>query len=116
MTNERVLDLEALLARFGGDRSFVDELLTDYRRDVEAQLPNLDKAVGAGDATWVRSIAHGLKGISGNLDLDPLEGAFGELETMASKGDLSAAGAVVERVNALFDAFQKESATGNEEG
>lgn len=74
------IDYPSALERTGGDREFLDELLTLYIEDFEDKYPRLKKAVETKDSELIRDLAHGLKGSSANLSLLPLQDLFFNLE------------------------------------
>jgi len=61
------LDLEEALARTGGDRQFLRELLEMLGEDVPQRVAAIREAVARSDAETVRSEAHTLKGAAANL-------------------------------------------------
>ena len=114
MNKPKIINLEELLSRFANDRAFVDELLESYKSDVSSDLPTLEKAVKERDAAKIIAIAHGLKGISANMVMEPMREVFLRLE-MTAKGNLTEkAPELFEEIKALLEQFEEEfEALGN---
>jgi len=61
--NAAVLNLEATLARFGGDQELLDEMAAILLDDAPHVMHDLKGAVKRRDATAIRGKAHALKGL-----------------------------------------------------
>src|SRR5262249_29197385 len=57
-----VVDRAAVLARTGGDRELLQELIEIFRGDYPRHLADIKAAVAAGDAARLNRSAHALKG------------------------------------------------------
>jgi two-component system sensor histidine kinase/response regulator len=85
------LDQETLLARVGGDRKLLRELIDVYLADSPKQRVRIRKAVAARDANELREAAHALKGAIANFAAKDAFNAALELETMGRDQRLGAA-------------------------
>ena len=64
------MDINATIARFGGNEALMMRFLTGFPNDKTMQ--SLHDAVAAGDREAMKVAAHSLKGLTGNLGLTPL--------------------------------------------
>jgi two-component system, sensor histidine kinase and response regulator len=86
-----VLDTAAVLARVGGDRTFLAEMLALFREDCPQSLRALRRAVEAGDAERVQRSAHALKGSVATFGAVEAFEAARALEYMGRNGSLTEA-------------------------
>ncbi len=83
-----VIDLDAALARMGGDESLVGEMAKFFLDDSPQLLAEIERALDESDAETVRRAAHSLKGLAST----PVKGASmaaQRLEDMARQGKLN---------------------------
>jgi PAS domain S-box-containing protein len=78
-----VVDVAHLTHRCGGDREFVDSLLTTFVDSARERVAQLASSIATGTGTDVVQLAHGLKGAAGNVSATELASVVGELETAA---------------------------------
>ena len=71
------MDVDATVARFGGNESLMMRFLTGFPNDKNMQT--LRVAMELGDREALKTAAHTLKGLTGNLGLTPLFEASTEL-------------------------------------
>jgi CheY-like chemotaxis protein/HPt (histidine-containing phosphotransfer) domain-containing protein len=110
---EPPVELEALLKRCLGDRSLAAQMIGKFQAKGAADVEQLSAAVAAGDVGEVARLAHRLKGVTGNLAMNPLNGVAVRLESMARDGHLDGAGENVielQRQWRRFEEFAKEAA------
>lgn len=62
------IDLEALQARCLGNLDLVDRVLAKFTTQVDADLDELEQAIGAGNADQAANLAHRIKGIAGSVE------------------------------------------------
>ena len=86
------IDHAALLAGVDGDRDLLRQMVRVFLTDYPQRAAEIKKAVRRGDAVAVERAAHTLKGALGNFAANSAIAAAQELETMAKRGDLDAAG------------------------
>ena len=107
-------DFEAALAKFDGDRDFLNELVGIFLQTVPGLIESLKSAVEQRDLLATREAAHLIKGIVANFCADPAYAAALKLEQICRDGNLddltSAHHDVIEEVNRLINA-QKKSHT-----
>jgi CheY-like chemotaxis protein len=84
---------EAVLARMGGDREAVRQLIEVFRQDCPPLVADIEAAVHDGDAKKLKAAAHTLKGMVAFFAADRATAAALALETLGEAGDLSAAAA-----------------------
>ena len=87
--SEEILDLKEVLDRVQDDKELLLELFDIFVPDYAAKRTLLGKAIDTNDFEQVISIAHSLKGASGNISAKLLRGTFMRLETMGKAGSLS---------------------------
>jgi signal transduction histidine kinase/DNA-binding response OmpR family regulator/HPt (histidine-containing phosphotransfer) domain-containing protein len=78
-------DGDAMLARFGGDRELLSDVVALFLEDCPVRLRAIQEAVEARDAEGIRFQAHGLKGAAGNLSAGGVFDAATMLERLAAE-------------------------------
>jgi two-component system, sensor histidine kinase and response regulator len=89
--SEPAIDLAAALERLDGDRSLFDELVEVFRGECPQTMEEIRRALVVQDDKRVERGAHTLKGSSSNLGAIATSRAAAELESLASRGHMSAA-------------------------
>jgi len=84
MTQE-LLDYKKALERIGGDTEFLIELLTDLVNQVDNSLDSLKQAIINNDFENLKTLSHGLKGASANLNVTRMASHFLELEDLIAE-------------------------------
>jgi len=97
------IDLDALLKRWGNDKTFADKLLSKFVEQAPEDVTALRRAGDSGDAQRVGDDAHRLKGASAYVYADEVRRLAAELEAQAREGDLSE---VADRVAEIEAAVQ----------
>jgi HPt (histidine-containing phosphotransfer) domain-containing protein len=104
VSEEPAVDAEVLaeLQGLGGpdDPGFLPGLVREFLKHVDAAVPDLRRAVAAGDSKALERVAHGLKGSSGNLGAKRLSRLSTELQDDGRNGRAAAAGSRVEALAA----------------
>jgi two-component system sensor histidine kinase/response regulator len=95
---ETSICVEELLERIDGDRAFLSELLVLFLSDYPAQLKSTRHAIADCDAGELQRLGHALKGALGNLAAPIASKIAGQLESMGRSGNLSLAGAAVDKL------------------
>jgi CheY-like chemotaxis protein len=90
------LDPEAVLARMGGDREAVRQLVEVFRQDCSPLLADIQKAVRTGDAKKLKVAAHTLKGMVAFFAAERATAAALALELLGEAGDLTGAAEAVD--------------------
>ena len=85
MTNTALIDFDALLAMFGGDRQITAALLATFAEELSADIVAAEQALNQQDTEALRRIAHRIKGTSANLQATMLSAAARELEQASSE-------------------------------
>jgi PAS domain S-box-containing protein len=85
------LDPAAVLARLGGDREAVRQLVEVFRQDCEPLMADIAAAVQVGDAGKLKVAAHTLKGMVAFFAADRATAAALALEKLGEGGDLTGA-------------------------
>jgi HPt (histidine-containing phosphotransfer) domain-containing protein len=85
------LNLETALARLGGNREILQQLVELVRADAESLIERARGAFNLGDLKEVGLAAHNLRGAALNLDAAPTVDAAKALELAADRGDHHAA-------------------------
>jgi HPt (histidine-containing phosphotransfer) domain-containing protein len=88
----------------GGDRSFLADLIAEYRSDGTTRVADMRAALVAGKAEDLRRAAHTLKGSSASLGAVGLAAACRDIEGAARDDRLDGLGAAVESVATQFEA------------
>jgi PAS domain S-box-containing protein len=80
------IDWAALVKRFDGRQDFIDKLLRTVRDNHADTVAKLREAIAGGDGQAVAFIAHGLKGLAGNLAAPALQAKARQVETTIRAG------------------------------
>jgi HPt (histidine-containing phosphotransfer) domain-containing protein len=96
MPTSPVLDIEAALARLGGDQDLFAELAGFAVDDLPQLLENLRDAVAATESADVRSSAHALKGLVAGCGGVRASEVAQQIETAGEAGDIHHAAALIE--------------------
>lgn len=93
-----VINAEELFSRFADDSDIVTEVLRSFLDEIPVLMKRLLDAFEAGAADGVARAAHALKGSLANISAESVAARCYEMDVLAKKGDLSAAYALVSRV------------------
>jgi CheY-like chemotaxis protein/HPt (histidine-containing phosphotransfer) domain-containing protein len=104
--DEVVVDWAKITAG-GLDEQIIKEVLPTYLEESRKHLHDLVSAVNTSNAKDVKLHAHAMKGAGRNLGVVRLSEVAGQLETMATQGDLSQAQELLKKVTDEFEKFEK---------
>ncbi len=90
--------LKKILPRFGNDLPFFTATFTEFIEQVRDKVHELQKAAAENDAQAIKRLAHNLKGVSANFEINEITIAAHELDTQAAAGDLSKASAEIKTI------------------
>lgn len=102
-----VWDRDAFYKRLKGKKERIDRLVNMFLDGMPERMDRLKDAVEEADAKHVYSIAHEIKGVSGNISAGSLHELAAQLEAMGKGGDLSGAGPVFHDANIAFEVLQQ---------
>jgi two-component system, sensor histidine kinase and response regulator len=108
---EIAFDRAALLDRVGGDESIFVEVVRVFLEDAPGQVQSMDAALGDGDMTTLRRLAHTMKGAAGTVGAVALQGASLALEQAIDRGDLSVVRELILPVRAHYAAAERTMRT-----
>jgi two-component system sensor histidine kinase/response regulator len=112
---EAPIDLAALVRRWGldpaGDGALVRELLGIFLGDTPPRLAALRAAVAAGDVQALEHGVHTLNGSAGSMGAWAIVATCDALDTLAHQPDLTAASALLDRLETEFARVQAAIAT-----
>ena len=100
------VNLARLGDTFGDDPEFLTEMYGLYIEDASGRLAELDSALAGDDAEKVKSIAHTLKGSSGNVGAERMSALAAELERIDSTQDRPKVQELAAALHIEFDAVQ----------
>jgi histidine phosphotransfer protein HptB len=80
--------LVALLDAVGGEQAILEDLALTFLADIDEQLNELRRGIGAQDAPVVRRAAHSLKSTGASFGATRLAGACKEVEASTESGAL----------------------------
>ncbi|MDK1020162.1 MAG: Hpt domain-containing protein [Candidatus Hydrogenedentes bacterium] len=78
------INVARLCDTFGDDPEFMAEMYGLYLSDAGQRLTELDAALGTSDTEKIASVAHTLKGTSGNVGAERMSALAAELEQVDS--------------------------------
>jgi CheY-like chemotaxis protein len=85
----RTVDLDVLLAGFGGNRRLVNEVVDVFLEDAPAMLTRLRDAARTRDTTQLAEAAHAIKGSAGLFSQGAAYQSARRLEHLVKSGDLT---------------------------
>jgi HPt (histidine-containing phosphotransfer) domain-containing protein len=89
--SNRPFDLDVAMARTGGDKALLKELITLFLIDGPSHLSEAKAALGRGDGPALSRSAHTLKGAAGVFGAEAVVQAAYALETLRRVSDLEQA-------------------------
>lgn len=107
MTEESPLDIALLDETFDTDEEGLHELLDMYWAQAEQTIPELHKAIQAGDAKSVDHLAHKLAGSSGVCGVKAMVGPLRTLEMRGRAGDLSDADSLIASLTECLESCRR---------
>jgi HPt (histidine-containing phosphotransfer) domain-containing protein len=102
------VNIKTALHLLSGDREFMVEMLTEYRKHFPERLAEIQAALQVGDLGQVSRLAHNLKGVSLNLSINRVGRLASELEEAGNRDEFRHAGEIVTKLEEeaiLLDAF-----------
>jgi len=105
--SDELFDLEEFKERVQDDHELLLELLDIFATDFELKRKSLQEAVDKGDCEEVKSIAHSLKGATGNISAKSLREIFIKFEDAAKEGDVSNTGDLLGQLDETYSALSK---------
>jgi CheY-like chemotaxis protein/HPt (histidine-containing phosphotransfer) domain-containing protein len=104
---KHLLNEEQALERVGGDRAFLDELISIFNRECPKWLAEIDTAIDARDAVRLHRVAHTLKGAAANLGMESARDAALALEVAEPSVDWTRYHAIAANLHTIADELQK---------
>jgi len=105
--DNKVLDVEELLERVQDDKELLLELLEIFSEDYKEKRKLLDDIIQTNDFEQLKSIAHSLKGASGNISAKSLRENFLKLEEMGKNSDVSQAPDLLKNLDSDFSILEE---------
>jgi len=100
--SEELLDLAEFKERVQDDIELLLELLDIYSNDFEEKRKIIEVAVQSKNFDQVKSIAHSLKGASGNISAKTMRECWLKLEEMGKTQNLASAPDMLKRVDEIY--------------
>jgi len=102
----QAIDLKEVLERVQDDKELLLELLSIFQEDFQQKRKSLDQFLQSKDSEQIKSIAHSLKGASGNISAKKLHGSFIKLETMAQSKEFDQMNQLVKDIDQQFSELE----------
>lgn len=106
-SGEDIFDRAGLLDRLAGNEALVDEILSEFMKDVPRKLAALKEALDRHDAPSIQREAHTLKGASASVGAVALQGAAKQVEAAGRAGDLANASLLSKQLDRQFEALKE---------
>ena len=104
--SEQSLDLKEFLDRVQDDKELLLELLDIFSKDFKEKRKHLDSAVKSKDYEQLRSIAHSVKGASGNISAKAVRAICMTLEDMGKNQHLNGIEQLLVDLDKQFEILQ----------
>jgi len=105
--SEQVLDLDEFMERVQDDKELLFELLDIFVQDFQVKREQIKEAVEKSDFEVIRSVAHSLKGASGNISAKLMRETFFDLEELGKNNDLTGTDELLSTMNQQFEALNE---------
>lgn len=103
--SEEILDLKELLDRVQDDKELILELFEIFMEDYTKKREQLTGAFTSENFENIRSIAHSLKGASGNISAKALREAFLKLEEVGKANSLEGHEDLLKLIDEQYEAL-----------
>jgi len=100
---DEILDVDEFMERVQDDKELLLELLDIFVSDYLEKAKLIREAVSSDDFEQIKSIAHSLKGASGNISAKKLRESFVKLEELGKNSDTSGADELLSTMNQQFE-------------
>ncbi|MDD2698411.1 MAG: response regulator [Arcobacteraceae bacterium] len=97
------IDFEQNAQRLSLPFQFYQELLQDYCKLLEKEIPQLSQAIESKDVNSIKEIAHKLKGVSGNLAIDILFSKFKAIEENLKRKEYLEIKHILDSINTIIN-------------
>ena len=108
--SDELFDLNEFKERVQDDTELLLELLDIFCADYELKRQSLQQAIDKGDCDEVKSVAHSLKGASGNISAKSMREIFVQIEEAAKAGDVSGAPVLLGKLDEIYVQLSKRMA------
>jgi HPt (histidine-containing phosphotransfer) domain-containing protein len=99
------IDFEENAKKLSLPLEFYQELLEDFCKLLEKEIPKLSEAIEGKDAVNIKEIAHKLKGVAGNLALDSLFDRFKSIEENLQEQQYEKINILLSSIKNIFKKF-----------
>lgn len=113
--SEEIIDVPEFMDRVQEDKDLLKELLDIFVEDFEQKRIKLTEAVASKDFETIKSIAHSVKGASGNISAKPLREVCIVLETKGKERDAAGLTVLLQDLDRQYTALKKRIVTLKEE-
>jgi len=90
---EKLLDIDGLLSRVGGDEELAKEILALFLDECPEKLASIKSALADNTSEALERSAHALKGTAANVSVNSISELAFKLQKIGEKGDLTGTGA-----------------------
>ena len=105
--SDQIIDIKEFLERVQDDRDLLLELLDIFEQDFVEKRKNLGIAVQKKNFEEIKSIAHSLKGSSGNISAKPMHANWFKIEQLAKDSDAAGIMAIMTDIDRQFAELQQ---------
>lgn len=100
-----VLDVDEFMERVQDDKDLLVELLDIFAEDFSLKRAVIDEAVSLEDFELIKSVAHSLKGASGNISAKSLREYIIKIEEMGKLKDVTQAPEILAGLDKAYELF-----------
>jgi len=101
--SEEAIDVNEFLERVQDDKELLLELLDIFSDDFKQKRQSLQSAVNNSNQEEIKSIAHSLKGASGNISAKPFREICLKIEEAVKNNDISVVGDLLSDIDQQFE-------------
>jgi len=103
--SDDILDFNEFMERVQDDKDLLMELLDIFAEDYQEKIASLQKAVNNNNIEEIKSIAHSLKGASGNISAKRMRELFLSMEDTVKNSDMDGANKILEDLSKEYEAL-----------
>ena len=100
--SEEIIDIKEFLERVQDDRDLLVELLDIYVEDFGQKRKIFEAAVQKKDLEQIKTVAHSMKGSSGNISAHAIHACWLKVELLAKNSDINGIPDVLKEIDSLF--------------
>ena len=105
--SDNLINYKEALERMGGDKEFLEEMLTEIVQQIDQSIVPLQTAIQKADYQTIHQTGHGLKGACSNMSLIQLTRLYKTLEELGRDGKIGNAQEIITEIKTMNDELRE---------